>query len=390
MEIDRIHFYLENAASWRDWFIERMGFQRANATTTDDTHTEIIVNGGACFLLWESLNAASPVAEYLKFHPPGVADVGFRVKDLDSVLNKVAAAGGKVLEPVREKRRATGSIKQAKIAGWGSLTHTLVEEIEQEPRSEKPGFSTPSQKPGFLEKPGFSMDEKPGFLMDEKPGFSMDEKPGFLTEDFIGIDHAVLNVAAGDLELALTFYEQTLGFRREQKFKIQTGRSGLYSQVLIHPDGKAQLPVNEPTSANSQIQEFLDANRGAGIQHLAIKTRNIIKIVRRMRQNGASFLSVPSTYYELLLQRRKDEFNSILSAEEWREIIDLQILVDWQEDRFNALLLQIFTQPIFGEPTFFFEIIERREQARGFGEGNFLALFEAVEREQMKRGASQF
>ncbi len=206
-----------------------------------------------------------------------------------------------------------------------------------------------------------------------------------MRDDFASIDHAVLNVAAGDLELALTFYEQTLGFRRQQKFNIQTGRSGLYSQVLIHPDGKAQLPVNEPTSINSQIQEFLDANRGAGIQHLAIKTRNIIKIVRRMRQNGVSFLSVPSTYYELLLQRRKDKFSSILSAEEWREIIDLEILVDWQEDRFNALLLQIFTQPIFEEPTFFFEIIERREQARGFGEGNFLALFEAVEREQMKR-----
>ena len=354
MEIDRIHFYLEDAAFWRDWFIERMGFQLANATTTDDTHTEIIVNGGACFLLWESLNAASPVAEYLKFHPPGVADVGFRVKDIDSVLNKVAAAGGKVLEPVKEKRRATGSIKQAKIAGWGSLTHTLVEEIET-----KPGSQKPSQKPGFFEKPGF---------------LTFSKKPGFLTDNFTDIDHAVLNVAAGDLELALTFYEQTLGFRRQQKFNIQTGRSGLYSQVLIHPDGKAQLPVNEPTSANSQIQEFLDANRGAGIQHLAIKTRNIIKIVCRMRQNGVSFLSVPSTYYELLLQRRKDKFSSILSAEEWREIIDLEILVDWQEDRFNALLLQIFTQPIFGEPTFFFEIRERREQARGFGEGNLMAL----------------
>ncbi len=372
MEIDRIHFYLEDAASWRDWFIERMGFQRLNATTTDDTHAEIIVNGGACFLLWESLNARSPVAKYLKFHPPGVADVGFRVQDLDSVLNKVAAAGGKVLEPVREQRRATGYIKEAKIAGWGSLTHTLVEEIEKEPPTQKTGFS---QKPGFLEKPGF---------------LTFSKKPGFLTDNFTDIDHAVLNVAAGDLEKALSFYERTLGFRREQKFNIQTGRSGLYSQVLIHPDGKAQLPVNEPTSANSQIQEFLDANRGAGIQHLAIKTRYILKTVRGMRQNGASFLSVPSIYYELLLERRKDEFSSILSSEEWREIVDLQILVDWQEDRFNALLLQIFTQPIFGEPTFFFEIIERRERARGFGEGNFLALFEAVEREQMKRGSSQF
>lgn len=355
MEIDRIHFYLEDAAAWRDWFVNRMGFRPAKAHATDDTRTEIINNGGVCFMLCESLNGGSPVAEYLKFHPAGVADVGFRVRDIDSVLKKVTDAGGKVLEPVRQQQTATGYLKRAKIAGWGSLTHTLVEEIEP---------LTPSGKPGFLEKPGFLTDSL----------------------NFAGIDHAVLNVAAGDLERALSFYEQTLGFRRQQKFNIQSGRSGLYSQVLIHPEGKAQLPVNEPTSANSQIQEFLDANRGAGIQHLAIKTNNITKIVRRMRQNGVSFLSVPSSYYDLLLQRRKDEFASILSPEEWREIIDLQILVDWQENRFDALLLQIFTRPLFGEPTFFFEIIDRRQQARGFGEGNFTALFEAVEREQMKRG----
>ncbi len=348
MEIDRIHFYLQNAAAWRDWFVNRMGFRPAKAIATDDTRTEAIYNGGICFMLSEYLNGGSPVAEYLKFHPPGVADVGFRVRDLDSVLKKVTDAGGKVLEPVRQEQTATGYLKRAKIAGWGSLTHTLVEEIEP---------LTPSEKPGFLTD----------------------------SLDFAAIDHAVLNVAAGDLERALTFYEETLGFKRQQKFNIKTGRSGLYSQVLIHPDGKAQLPVNEPTSANSQIQEFLDANRGPGIQHLAIKTNNITKIVRRLRQNGVSFLSVPSSYYDLLLQRRKDEFGSILSAEEWREIIDLQILVDWQEDKFDALLLQIFTRPLFGEPTFFFEIIDRRQQARGFGEGNFMALFEAVEREQMKR-----
>ncbi|MDY6802177.1 MAG: 4-hydroxyphenylpyruvate dioxygenase [Cyanobacteriota bacterium] len=346
MEIDRIHFYVLDAAAWRDWFVNRMGFRPAKAHATDDTRTEIINKGGICFMLCESLNGGSPVAEYLKFHPPGVADVGFRVRDLDSVLKKVTDAGAKVLEPVRQQQTATGYLKRAKIAGWGSLTHTLTEAENQREKKRK-------NNSNFL--------------------------------DFAAIDHAVLNVAAGDLERALSFYEQTLGFRRQQKFNIQTGRSGLYSQVLIHPDGKAQLPVNEPTSANSQIQEFLDANRGAGIQHLAIKTNNITQIVRRLRQNGVSFLSVPSSYYDSLLQRRKDEFSSILSPEEWREIIDLQILVDWQEDKFDALLLQIFTRPLFGEPTFFFEIIDRREQARGFGEGNFTALFEAVEREQMKR-----
>ncbi|NEP43615.1 MAG: 4-hydroxyphenylpyruvate dioxygenase [Okeania sp. SIO2H7] len=365
MEIDHIHFYLQNAPAWRDWFVNRMGFQPVKAIATSDTNTEIIDNGDVCFMLSEAYNTASPVAEYLKFHPPGVADVAFRVNDIDSVLKKVAAAGGKILETVREKQVANKFFKQAKIAGWGSLSHTLIEVLnKREKERSQNRLNILPQKSGFLEKPGFLTDSL----------------------DFVAIDHAVLNVVAGDLEPALSFYERTLGFRRQQKFNIQTGRSGLYSQVLTHPDGKAQLPINEPTSANSQIQEFLDANRGPGIQHLALKTTNITKIIRRMRKNGMSFLSVPSTYYELLLQRRKDEFNSILSAEEWEEIMDLQILIDWHEDRFNALLLQIFTRPIFEEPTFFFEIIDRRQQARGFGEGNFMALFEAVEREQMKRG----
>ena len=112
MEIDRIHFYLQNAPAWRDWFVNRMGFQPVKAIATDDSHAEVIDNGGVRFMLWESLNAASPVAKYLKFHPPGVADVTFRVKNIDSLLKKVANAGGKILEPLREKQIANEFFKQ--------------------------------------------------------------------------------------------------------------------------------------------------------------------------------------------------------------------------------------------------------------------------------------
>ncbi|HEY9645050.1 MAG TPA: VOC family protein, partial [Chroococcidiopsis sp.] len=201
-----------------------------------------------------------------------------------------------------------------------------------------------------------------------------------------GIDHAVLNVAAGDLSTAIAWYENAFGFRRQQGFTIQTAYSGLSSQVLVHPQGHAQLPINEPISPSSQIQEFLDCNRGPGIQHVALKTDNSLRAIADLRQRGLRFLPVPPTYYGQLRQRA----DFWLSELQWQAIAAQQLLIDWQPHS-QALLLQAFTQPIFAIPTFFFELIERRpcqltqNPAQGFGEGNFRALFEAVEREQRKR-----
>jgi 4-hydroxyphenylpyruvate dioxygenase len=208
----------------------------------------------------------------------------------------------------------------------------------------------------------------------------------------IGIDHAVLNVEAGDLPRAIAQYTQAFGFRAQQKFDIHTPRSALTSQVLSHPQGSAQFPINEPASATSQIQEFLDHNRGPGIQHIALQTGSILTTVTQLRQQGLACLQVPFAYYEQLRTRP----GYALTTEQWRAIAQQQVLVDWQLDASPpALLLQIFTQPIFAEPTFFFEIIERQQVtvdhqtriAEGFGEGNFRALFEAIEREQIKRGS---
>jgi 4-hydroxyphenylpyruvate dioxygenase len=194
----------------------------------------------------------------------------------------------------------------------------------------------------------------------------------------------VLNVATGDLERALRWYEDVLGFQRQQTFMIQTDQSGLRSQVLVHPISGVQFPINEPTSANSQIQEFLDVNQGSGIQHIALQTPQIVKAIAQLRNLGLSFLPIPPTYYT---QLRLSHPKLPLSASEFEEITAQQILVDWQDKSTNALLLQTFTQPIFEQPTFFFELIERRQGAQGFGEGNFRALFEAIEREQLKRGS---
>ena len=134
--------------------------------------------------------------------------------------------------------------------------------------------------------------------------------------------------------------------------------------------------------SNSQIQEFLDINRGAGIQHIALRTSNLKSAIAQFRARGLSLLSVPESYYTELKKRP----GLPLSSQELAAIAQQEILVDWKEDAQNAVLLQIFTQPIFEQPTFFFEFIERRSQAQGFGEGNFRALFEAIESEQIKRG----
>ncbi|MEM8777915.1 MAG: 4-hydroxyphenylpyruvate dioxygenase, partial [Cyanobacteria bacterium P01_G01_bin.49] len=142
---------------------------------------------------------------------------------------------------------------------------------------------------------------------------------------------------------------------------------------------------------NSQIQEFLDINNGSGIQHIALKTNNITSVTRQLRSRGLAFLRVPHNYYTL----DKKQLNCHFSQMEWQDLIEQNILLDseksqllslYKNPKFIPILLQIFTEPIFNKPTFFFEIIERREQAKGFGEGNFLALFKAIEREQMKRG----
>jgi 4-hydroxyphenylpyruvate dioxygenase len=344
LQIDHVHFYVEDAQAWRDWFLKYLGFEKVvnssvpsyeNQESSLHTLTEVVKNGNVYFLLSSPLLSSSPVAQYLRFHPAGVVDVAFVVEDLKAVTAKATANGARLLQPVENGEFG----KYAKISGWGKLTHSLIER----------NIAT---------------------IITEQ-------------DSFIGIDHLVLNVASGDLQTAVKWYQNILDFQPQQSFNIHTDLSGLHSQVMISANGKVQLPINEPASTNSQIQEFIEVNRGSGVQHIALKTTNLINTIARFRAAGLSFLSVPESYYSQLQQRLKLP----LSSEELQAIAQQGILVDSQKDApLEALLLQIFTQPIFKEPTFFFEFIERRSQASGFGEGNFRALFTAMESEQIKRG----
>jgi 4-hydroxyphenylpyruvate dioxygenase len=369
VHFDHIHFYVEDAYYWRDWFVHKLGFQVLADQSTFHTDTIALKQAAIQFRVSSPRSSSSPVAAYLAHHPPGVGDLAFRVLDLERLLQQAEHLGVQVLQPVQLIQTAESWQKTAQIQGWGDLQHTLIE------------TSNPLELP--------SLEAAPNAV------------PSLANSDLISIDHVVLNVEQGDLEHALAWYEDLFGLQRHQNFAIQTEYSALCSQVLRHPKGSVQFPINEPASQSSQIQEFLDWNRGSGIQHIALRTGKIVPLMTRLRQQGLAFLPIPATYYEQLAQRP----GLPLSKLEQELIAQQEVLADWPPDNPQALLLQVFTQPIFEQPTFFFELIERRsywlnqlplsqvtqapQVAEGFGEGNFRALFEAIEREQIKRGSLQ-
>ena len=352
LQIDHIHFYLENALASRDWFINVMGFESIASGSSCHTHTEIVASGSKVkFALSSPITNVSPVAEFLRCHPPGVADVSFSVDNLEVAIAHTLSQGALISLPIQRWHFPHGELASATIVSKAGVCHTLCERHGQTPTL--PGLS---QRPFINPNP-------------------------LLT----AVDHIVLNVGVGELESTVKWYEKALGFSRQQTFTIQTERSALFSQVMIHPSCGLKFPVNEPRSNNSQIQEFLDINGGAGIQHIALKTGNISQVTAKLRNAGLNFLNIPSTYYE---QFQHCYQTLGISPQEWQQLVKQEILIDFpesEEDDLNPLLLQIFTKPIFSQPTFFFELIERRDQAQGFGEGNFRALFEAVEKEQLKR-----
>ncbi|PZD71909.1 4-hydroxyphenylpyruvate dioxygenase [Acaryochloris thomasi RCC1774] len=339
MDIDHAHFYVHDAERSRDWFVRTMGFRAIGQQQDLKTQTEILQTGAVTIRVSSPRTSSSPVAAYLKQHPPGVADLAFRVTDLEALLERVKRHRVSLLSSSPSDRH------QVTIQGWGNLRHTLVQS-----QAKASSASTTSEA---IDSP-------------------VDNGPTLLK-----IDHAVLNVERDQLQDAIGWYQAVLGFEARDYFNIQTERSALCSQVLVHPEGTAQFPINEPASMRSQIQEFLDCNHGPGIQHIALSTVNITQTVRQLRQRGLSFLEIPPSYYAQLRQQA----SSMLELE---AIEEQRILVELQQP--SQALLQTFTQPIFAQPTFFFEVIERRLRARGFGERNFTALFEAIEREQLKRG----
>ena len=337
MNIDHIHFYVENANQTRDWLIQTMGLQSLGQKVETHTQTEYVGNAHLLFLVSAPLTSLSPVADYLKKHPSGVVDLAFQIQDLELMLTKVLDLGIQIFQ---KKVSSTGEIQSFKIKGWGDYYHTLVK---------------------------------------NKASISRVNELSESSVQITAIDHLVLNVHSGQLDLAVDWYKTLFDFQVQQIFTIQTNYSGLYSKALIDHTGKLQFNINEPSTHNSQIQTFLEYNHGAGIQHIALYTQNIFQAVSDLRKKGLGFLPIPKSYYAALKYRSQQLLNVAFNAQEWQALEALEILLDWSDQQPEALLMQIFTQPIFDQPTFFFELIERRQQKQGFGEGNFLALFQAME-----------
>ena len=351
MKIDHVHFYTGNAARTRDWFIHNVGFKAIGNCISQDTHTELIALDSAFFVISAPLNSASPVAQYLNFHPSGVVDIAFRVNNLAETINRADSLGIQLIQDIQLWRSPQGNFKFAQIAGWNDLQHTLIEATEE---------------------PDYCLPLKINKIKQYQAA------PNFPT-NITKIDHVVLNVAQGKLDSAVSLYQSLFQFQVQQNFRIQTNKSGLVSKALIDAGGEVQFNINEPTSSNSQIQEFIDLNGGSGIQHVALRSQNLLVDVAQMQQRDVEFLPVPQIYYRNLQQLLS------LSKAEQQAISQQQILVDCDRSSPQSLLMQIFTQPIFEQPTFFLEFIERRREAQGFGQGNFEALFKAVEREQKSR-----
>ena len=233
MEIAHVHFYVEDAKLWRDWFVNYLGFKAvASGISSFHTCTEAVQNGVVYFLLSSPLSPTSPVAEFLRQHPPGVADIAFAVEDVEIAIAQAQAQGATILQPITEQQFGQTSLKCGKIAAWGGLTHTLIEK------------SFVSSETALRE--GFP----PQATANPKGQWSIVNSQWQLTTDntFTTIDHIVLNVAIGELELAVSWYKNILDFQPQQTFKIQTDRSALHSQVMISRNGKVQFPINEPAS----------------------------------------------------------------------------------------------------------------------------------------------
>ncbi|MEL6159777.1 MAG: 4-hydroxyphenylpyruvate dioxygenase [Cyanobacteria bacterium J06627_32] len=356
MYFHHLHFYVRNTERWKRWFIRKLAFQTVSAGLLAAAHSSVaLVQGGIEIRLSSPADDAA-AQTYLNRHPPGLVDVAFATEHFEAALSHARAQGAHLLSPVT--LNGVGQ-RQCLLGGWAHLRHTLVE-----------------VSPAWVECRRANTYGADGAMLGPQAALS-------------NIDHVVINVPQGELAIAAAWYQKMFGLQPGQQFEINTAHSGLRSLVLVHPEGSVQLPINEPSSSNSQIQEFLTHNGGTGVQHVALRSPDAVSAIARFRQQGLDLLQVPASYYDNLPQRLNCPLQDL------RDIREQQLLLDWPQGGHQGMLLQTFTQPIFAEPTFFFEIIERSyyqaqgqlRSTQGFGEGNFQALFEAIERTQAERGS---
>ncbi|HEU4763064.1 MAG TPA: 4-hydroxyphenylpyruvate dioxygenase [Gemmatimonadales bacterium] len=351
---DYIEFWVGNAKQASLYYSAAFGFElvayRGPETGTRDRASYVMQQGKVRLVLTSPLGPEGPIAEHVHRHGDGVRDLALWVDDARDAFAKAVERGARAVQEPVVLTDGDGEIVHAAIATYGDTIHSLVER-----RTYRGAFM-----PGFV------------------PARSRFTPPPVGLKY---VDHCVGNVELGAMDRWVKFYEHVLGFYNLISFDdktITTEYSALMSKVVANGNGRIKFPLNEPAQGRkkSQIDEYLEFYRGAGVQHIAIATDDIIATVTALRDRGVEFLKVPGAYYDDVLNRvgKIDE--------DLAPLRELGILVDRDDEGY---LLQIFTKPVEDRPTLFYEIIQRKG-AKSFGAGNFKALFEAIEREQAARG----
>ncbi len=351
---DYIEFYVGNAKQSAQYYMSAFGYRltayRGPETGVRDRASYVLEQGKVRLVLTTALTPEHEVAQHVHLHGDGVKDLALWVDDARFAWTEATKRGAISVQEPTVLTDEHGEIVIAAIRTYGDTIHSLVE------RKNYRGVFMP----GFVEK-------------------TSRYAPGEVGLQYV--DHCVGNVELGKMNEWVAYYEKILGFYNLISFDdkaISTEYSALMSKVVANGNGRIKFPLNEPAQGRkkSQIEEYLEFYRGAGCQHIAIATDDIVETVTKLRDRGVEFLRVPTTYYDTVLDRVGHIDEDIAPLRE------LGILVDRDDEGY---LLQIFTKPVEDRPTLFYEIIQRKG-AKSFGAGNFKALFEAIEREQALRG----
>lgn len=350
---DHVEFYVGNAKQAAHFYDRVFGFTpkayMGLQTGVRDRASYVMEQGKVRFVFTSALQPDHEVGRHCALHGDGVKTVALEVGDVDATMDEVRKREATILQPAQAFEDENGVVKTGIIKYAGDTVLKFI--------------------------------ERTNYRGPFAPGFQPIEGGGGESVGLAAIDHIVTNVYLGEMNYWARWFERIMGFSQLTHFTdddISTEYSALMSKVMENGTGKCKFPINEPAEGKkkSQIDEYLDYYQGPGVQHIAMNTGDICSTVRKLREHDIDFLRVPDTYYEDLADR-VGPIN-----EDFEELKELGILVDRDEDGY---LLQIFTAPVQDRPTLFFEVIERHG-SRGFGVGNFKALFVSLEREQERRG----
>ncbi len=351
--VDHVHFYVGNAKHAMYYWWKGFGFTPVAYSGLETGNREfasyVLQSGQIRFVVSAPYGPSSAMAAHHMLHGDGVKVIALEVADVEQAWRETTARGGKSAWGPKEEKDDHGLYRSSAIYTYGETLHVFID------RSEYKGVFAPGYRA----------------IQDKKAD----------PTGLVAVDHMVGNVQLGKMNQWVNFYHQVMGFRQLLHFDdqdISTEYSALMSKVMSNGNGRVKFPINEPAEGKkkSQIEEYLDYYLSSGVQHIALATGDILKTVRALKERGIEFLRVPDTYYEMLPER----VGAI--KEDLKAINELGILVDRDDEGY---LLQIFSRPIQDRPTVFVEIIQRHG-ARGFGKGNFKALFESIELEQERRG----